>query len=285
MSYKAAYEIRKNEAGALIEKLIADITSMPPLLKESLAYSLSNGGKRIRPVLFLECYKIFGGESLKNAGYFACAIECIHTYSLIHDDLPCMDNDDFRRGLPTNHKVYGEGLAVLAGDALLNLAYELCFKAIKLSGNDPRYIKAACRIAELSGGGGLIGGQSLDIKLTDVNVTPQALDYIYKHKTSDLIKAAMYSGAVLGGADDNALVLIEGFADNFGYAFQIQDDILDFKENKASLIKNYIDIFGLENAENEVGARINAAIKCLEQISADTSFLKAFAMSSIGRSV
>lgn len=277
------YEKRKEEADAAINSLIEKLSNVPENLKNSIIYSLSAGGKRIRPILFFESYRIFSGKKCQSADNLACAIECIHTYSLIHDDLPCMDNDDLRRGKPTNHKVYGEGIAVLAGDALLNLAYELCFEAIILSGYDKNYIKAGAKIAHLAGKDGLVAGQSLDILMTDSNVNKEMLEYIYRHKTADLIKAAMYAGAAICNATDGELHSIETFADCFGFAFQIQDDILDYKKDVLNQIKSFVDIYGLRFAENCVEIKISEAVKSLESLNRDTSFFKKLATESIRR--
>lgn len=225
---------------------------------EAMEYSLFAGGKRIRPVLMMATYELFGRD-VQSIMPFACALEMIHTYSLIHDDLPAMDNSDLRRGRPSSHVVYGEAVAVLAGDALLNTAFEVMLK----SGTaDPSLATqtAAC-IAEASGVFGMIGGQVMDVCMEGKKIDFDTLKQIHSKKTGALIRAAVLAGAILGGADARERESLTAFAENFGLAFQIRDDILDVEGsldmlgkptgNDAAGKKNtYVSLLGLEKAKD-----------------------------------
>ncbi len=281
MSFAEDLKIKKDEVETFLREI--SFEEMPEPLKSSVKYSLLDGGKRIRPILFLECFRMFGGKPTESVKKFACAIECVHIYSLIHDDLPCMDDDDFRRGKPTNHKVYGENIAVLAGDALLNLAYELIFDAVKLSGYDKKYIEAATMFSDSIGGKGLIAGQTLDIVSGKEAMTAETLDYIYKHKTGDLIKAAMVAGATIAGADDDEIKSVSSYADGFGFAFQIKDDLLDYEEYQKGSDNDYVAVFGETNAKKALDDNIGKAVKALSELNCDTEFLKNLALRSAVR--
>ena len=276
MSFAKDLQIRKDEIESCLGEISFD--EMPEPLKSSVKYSLLNGGKRIRPILFMECYRMFGGKINESVKKFASALECVHIYSLIHDDLPCMDDDDFRRGKPTNHKVFGENIAVLAGDALLNLAYELIFEAIKLSDYDKNFIEAGQIIAENIGGKGLIAGQTLDITAEKDVMTSDKINYIYKHKTGDLIKAAMITGAKVAGADNDDLDKIEKYAHGFGFAFQIKDDLLDLENGQKSADNDYVAVYGEKLARAALSDNIEKAVTALSELSKDIGFLKKFAM-------
>ena len=226
---------------------------------ESMRYSVFAGGKRLRPFLTLKVCEIVNGNYEK-ALPFASAIEIIHTYSLIHDDLPCMDDDDLRRGKPTNHKVFGEGMAVLAGDGLLNFAYELMIsQAVKNINESDKYLKAMSEIANSSGIYGMIGGQVVDIISENTKVGENVLNFIHNHKTSALIEASIVSGGILGGADEDEIKALRSYGKAIGLGFQIRDDILDKIGDIQELGKDigsdednnkvtYISLFGLEGA-------------------------------------
>lgn len=232
----------------------------PEDIFKSMRYSVLAGGKRLRPVMCLEACRIFGGN-LEDALPTACAIEMLHAQSLIHDDLPCMDNDDFRRGKPTNHKVFGEATAVLAGDALLSFAPQLIIQKSNLSPETKiRLIEEYCIAA---GAYGLIAGQVVDIESEGKEITPETLEFIHTHKTADLFKLALKSGAIIADASEDKIKAMEEFAQNLGFAFQICDDILDetstFEELGKTLGKDkeakkptYTAIFGLEKARQQV---------------------------------
>lgn len=209
-------------------------------LYESMTYSLKAGGKMLRPVLLLAACDFCGGDE-KLALPYACAIEYIHTYSLIHDDLPAMDNDDLRRGIPTNHKVFGEATAILAGDGLLTSAFEAMNKDMLLYFDNveklKRRVRAVYEISKGAGCRGMIAGQIADIEAENKQCTKEILDYIHINKTAALIKAAVRAGAHLGGADKKMLADLDEYAENIGLAFQIVDDILDVKGNEEELGK------------------------------------------------
>ena len=231
-------------------------------LYESMKYSLTAGGKRIRPVLLLATCEFAGGNIMEALPY-AIALEYIHTYSLIHDDLPCMDDDDLRRGLPTNHIVYGEAAAVLAGDGLLTTAFEAINKDMMLYFDEPRdlpkRVRAAYEIAKGAGVRGMIAGQFSDVENEEMHISNEMLEYIHINKTGALIKAAVKAGLHLGNPDEEMFENMETYAENLGLSFQIMDDILDVVGKKEELGKNvgqddkdhkntYVSVNGLEAA-------------------------------------
>ena len=240
-------------------------------LFDAMRYSLLAGGKRIRPVLTLEFCRICGGD-WRSALPFACALEMIHTYSLIHDDLPCMDNDDYRRGRLTNHKVFGEALAVLAGDGLLTAAFETAASAAA----DPAVTVKAIRIlAEQAGELGMVGGQGLDLEFEGKKITPEELRKLHAGKTGALFIAAIRGGAHLAGANDQQLLALTKFADLLGLAFQITDDILDVEGTEEELGKpvgsdaknhksTYVTLYGLQAAHELAEKTVAEALECLE---------------------
>lgn len=255
----------------------------------AMRYSLSNGGKRIRPVLALEFAKACGG-SRDNCLALACAIEYVHTYSLIHDDLPCMDNDDMRRGKPSCHKEYGEATALLAGDSLLTHAFEL------IGTSDLSSAKKATAMTLLSqnaGVGGMIGGQVIDLIIEDGDPTLSELLTVYKLKTGALISAACLMGCISAGANDEQLAAASKFAYSLGVAFQIQDDILDIIGNEAELGKpigsdaennknTYATVKGIENSKKDVERLTASAISQLDKFE-NTEFLEKLAISLVNR--
>lgn len=240
----------------------------PEEIFKSMRYSVLAGGKRLRPVMCLEACRIFGGN-IEDALPTACAAEMLHAQSLIHDDLPCMDNDDFRRGKPTNHKVFGEATAVLAGDALLTFAPQLIIQKSKnLSAETKlRVLEEYCIAA---GAYGLIAGQVVDIDSEGKEISPETLEFIHTHKTADLFKFSLKAGAIIAGADYEKIKDIENFGQKLGFAFQICDDILDetstFEEMGKTLGKDknakkptYTAIFGIEKAREEVCCLLDCA--------------------------
>ena len=233
---------------------------------ESMRYSVLAGGKRLRPVMCLEACRIFGGN-IQDALATACAIEMLHAQSLIHDDLPCMDNDDFRRGKPTNHKVYGEATAVLAGDALLSFAPQLIIQKSKNLSAETK-LKLVEEFCIAAGAYGIIAGQVVDIDSEGKKITPETLEFIHTHKTADLFKCALKCGAIVAGANEKQIKAMENFGQKLGFAFQICDDILDetstFEELGKTLGKDkdankptYTAIFGLDKSRREVGCLLD----------------------------
>ena len=210
----------------ILRKYLPDQTGHQQIIEEAMEYSLMAGGKRLRPMLMWESYRLFGGEGAAIEPFMA-AIEMIHTYSLIHDDLPALDNDDYRRGRLTSHKVYGEAMAILAGDALLNYAFETASKAMDHARDDEellRVMKAFRILSSKPGINGMIGGQVVDVELTGKPIPEKTLRFIFELKTGALIEAAMMIGAQLAGASDEQIAAVEKAAGDIGMAFQIQDD-------------------------------------------------------------
>lgn len=237
---------------------------------EAMGYSLYAGGKRLRPVLTLGTYGLFAQDHQRVLPY-ASALEMIHTYSLIHDDLPAMDNDDYRRGKLTNHRVYGEGMAILAGDGLLNQAFEVMLKDA-LTQEDPRpYLESTYAIARAAGVNGMIGGQTVDLISEGKQIDKETLSYIHYHKTGALIEACFKVGAILGGASREAIDILSQVGRQLGLAFQIQDDLLDILGDEKKLGKKtgvdaakqkatYPGLYGIEASQQEV-ARLTAEIE------------------------
>ena len=263
-------------------------------LFESMEYSLMAGGKRIRPQLVLEFCRICGGSSEK-AMPFACAIEMVHSYSLIHDDLPCMDDDDLRRGKPTNHKVYGEATALLAGDALLTLAFEtmLSPESIRAVGAD-RAARAAGELARAAGAHGMVGGQMIDLESEDKQVSLEVLQKMDEGKTGALILAACRMGCILAGAGEEQMQAADVYAKSIGLAFQIEDDLLDVTGDAALLGKNtgmdsergkstYVSLLGIEKAKETVEQLTQTAVNALSVFGENGKDLADFAVALANR--
>lgn len=251
---------------------------------EAMNYTMNAGGKRLRPMLMQETYKFFGGEE-SIIEPFMVAIEMIHTYSLIHDDLPALDNDDYRRGRKTAHVVYGEAMAILAGDGLLNYAFETAGKAFLGRFGDEKIAKAFLVLTRKPGIYGMIGGQTADIELTGKKMTMEQLQFIYELKTGALLEASMMIGAILAGRPEEDIEKIEQIARKIGIAFQIQDDILDITSTVEELGKpihsdeknekvTYVTIHGLEKSKEEVTRLTNEAIGILDSFSFENEFLR-----------
>lgn len=276
------------------ENLVRQMESLgetPRVLREAMAYSLTAGGKRIRPVLLLAACDLLGG-SMQEALPFACALEMIHTYSLIHDDLPAMDNDDLRRGKPTNHKVYGEDVAILAGDGLLSAAMELMIcQSVRLG---MRGIRAAEAIARRAGVTGMIAGQTVDVTSEGATPTLETVRYIHAHKTADLLTAPMEAGLILGGGTREQ---IEGgceYAYHLGLAFQMVDDLLDVEGDEKVLGKSigkdaaeqkmtWVAVRGLTQTRQDAQEHIDEAVKCLSKLPEKGNFFKTLAESTLNR--
>ncbi|HHX77602.1 MAG TPA: polyprenyl synthetase family protein [Firmicutes bacterium] len=262
-------------------------------IMEAINYSLCAGGKRLRPVLCLAAAE-FAGMDYQKAMGAACALELIHTYSLIHDDLPAMDNDDLRRGKPTNHKVFGEDMAILAGDGLLTYAFELLAAIAEKEAIPPeRVLKTIKDIAHHAGIKGMVGGQALDVKAKDTVLDRHYLDLMHRHKTGALIKTSLRSGCILAGRDD-LLALLSRYADKIGLAFQIIDDYLDVAGDEAKLGKKagsdlrnkkatYITLLGKEAALKEAETLYGQAVALLNPHGERAAFLKFLAKKIVFR--
>lgn len=254
---------------------------VPEPLISAMKYSVNAGGKRLRPVLAFAAADMYGNAAA--AAPFAAALELIHTYSLIHDDLPCMDNDDYRRGLPTNHKVFGEGMAVLAGDALLNMAYEILFDYIS-EHPETNNIKAAKTVAFAAGGLGMAGGQSIDLCSSGNPLAGEKeLLYIHAHKTGSLITASLLAGAYSANADEEHIEQLREIGDKLGILFQITDDLLDIEGDSAVLGKStgkdeqqskltYPKVYGLQQSKQKARQTAQELLKLLDWFKLDVQF-------------
>ncbi len=259
------------------------------VLWESMRYSVGAGGKRVRPLLTLEFCKLCSGDEA-SALPFACAVELIHTYSLIHDDLPCMDDDDMRRGKPSNHIQFGEDTALLAGDALQSLAFEIMLSSdtLKLCPAD-RAAKAACTLAKLCGASGMVGGQVIDLQYENKEASEHIITQMHLLKTGALIKAACLMGCIVAGASDEMLNAASKYAECIGLAFQLVDDVLDVTSTSAELGKpvnsdvdnnksTLVSLYGVDECMHRAEALTQEAIDALSVFDGDTSFLADFAM-------
>ena len=274
---------RKKEVEQIVTSFLPKEEGYQKTVLEAMNYSVSAGGKRLRPMLMLETYRMFGGTS-KVIEPFMAAIEMIHTYSLIHDDLPAMDNDEYRRGRKTTHVVYGEAMAILAGDALLNYAFETAASAFVLDEGNPAIGKAFMILASKAGVYGMIGGQVLDVESEGKEIDADTLKFIHIHKTSALLESAMLIGAVLAGASEQQQRTVDLAARELGLAFQIRDDILDVTGNTDELGKpvgsdeknhknTYVALEGLEKAKEDVKRYSESAIDRLKSLPVRNEFL------------
>lgn len=261
-------------------------------LQEAMEYSLMAGGKRVRPVLTLECCRLCGGDP-ERALPFACGVEMVHTYSLIHDDLPCMDDDDLRRGKPTNHKIYGEATAVLAGDALLTAAFET---ALEQSSGVPsdRVVAAAACLAHAAGARGMVGGQSLDMAAEGRAVTRRDVEDLQKLKTGALLSAAAEMGCVIAGGGTDDRTAVRRYAQKLGLAFQVRDDMLDVEGDERTLGKpigsdqanektTFVTLLGMDGCRELVDTLTDAAVAALEPFGGRADFLCWLARALAGR--
>jgi geranylgeranyl diphosphate synthase type II len=271
MSLHPFFEEDRQLVDAALNRFLPSEITQPASIHQAMRYSVFAGGKRIRPILCLETARIFAAD-VAPALYPACAIECIHTYSLIHDDLPALDNDDLRRGKPTCHKKFGEAMAILAGDALLTLAFEL----VAASPVEPaRRVAMTSEIATSAGTvNGMVGGQVADLEAEGQRIAPEMLEYIHRSKTAALIRAAVATGALCSGAADADVQRLRRFGECIGWLFQITDDILDVEESSAALGKTagkdlaqkkatYPAIHGLDRSRQIAGDLAKTAIEQL----------------------
>ena len=258
--YKEKYKILKDEVEKKLDEYVPVL--YPEEIYKSMKYSLSAGGKRLRPVMALEVSRLISG-SYENALPTACAIEMLHTQSLIHDDLPCMDNDDFRRGKPSNHKAFSESTAVLAGDALISYGIKIIIDKTPKTVSSETLLKIINEYCIAAGTEGIIGGQIVDIASENQKTDNITLDYIHEFKTAKMFVFAVKAGAILGGASEKQIASLVDFAEKFGHAFQIYDDILDEISTLEELGKTpgkdsnshkatYTTVYGIDNAKNKV---------------------------------
>ena len=258
--------------------------SFQKTIYDAMEYSVMAGGKRLRPMMMYQAYKMFGGEDKELIEPFMAAIEMIHTYSLVHDDLPAMDNDTDRRGRKTTHVVYGEDMGILAGDALLNFAYETAIKGASAAKAAKNAINALAILSKKAGIMGMVGGQVVDVELTGKKLDEERLDFIFKLKTGALLEASLMVGAALAGADEKYIELMEQAGLNIGMAFQIQDDILDVTSTTEELGKpvhsdekndktTYVSLYGLEKSHDDVEKYSKKALSIMEELPYENQFL------------
>ena len=283
MNFQDELTKRTDEIEKGIREFLPKEEGFAKSMAQAMNYSMLAGGKRLRPLLMQETYRLFGGKE-KVIWPFMTGMEMIHTHSLIHDDLPALDNDDYRRGRLTTHKVYGEAMGILSGVALLNYAYETMLLAFERTAYPERVIRGLSVMAEKTGIHGMLGGQSVDVENDGTPLTKEMLDYIYRNKTSALIEAAMMTGAILAGADENSVAIIEEAAGKIGLAFQIQDDILDVTSTEEELGKpvhsdeknnkvTYVTLFGIEEASRKVKELSEDAVSLLKGLNKNNEFL------------
>lgn len=286
MNFDKALSDKKKRVEEHLYTYFSGFSGLQQTVFQAADYSLKAGGKRLRPVLLLEACRLFEGNE-EAAMPFACAMEMIHTYSLIHDDLPAMDDDDFRRGKPTNHVVYGEGMAILAGDSLLNYAYELMIRETMNAGaRQDACLSAMNEIAHAAGIFGMIAGQVVDLESEQKKVPLETVDFIHAHKTGAMITASLVAGAMLGGADEDNLKVIRHYGRNIGMAFQIIDDILDIVGDQEKLGKDigsdeekqkstYPSLLGLDESRRIAHNLLRESKEILDRYGEQAEFLKA----------
>lgn len=284
---------RRERVEAALAKLCEPDPEVPEKLREAVAYSLLAGGKRLRPILCLAGYEaVSGGRDAAAALPAACAVEMIHTYSLIHDDLPAMDDDDFRRGRPTNHKVYGEAVAILAGDALLTEAFSV---AARSQADAQALVDVLKALAQAAGAAGMVGGQVIDIEATGKPVDLTLLRRLHRKKTGALLSVSLWMGARIGGASAELLGRLDQFGQALGLAFQIIDDVLDVTADLATLGKDpgsdqaagkttYVDLLGVERARRHAAEVMAEGIAALAPLGAAAEPLRALARYTLERS-
>ena len=285
MNFKDEQQKKVAQIEKILAKYLPEQEGYQKLIMEAMEYAVMAGGKRLRPMLMMETYRLFGGQG-DVVEPFMAAIEMIHTYSLVHDDLPAMDNDDYRRGRKTTHVVYGEAMGILAGDALLNFAFETAAKAFTMYPEKSLEIGKALQVlGKKAGIYGMIGGQVVDVESAGCQIEKEVLDFIYELKTSALIESSMMIGAILAGANDEQVMAVEKIAKNVGIAFQIQDDILDVTSTAEVLGKpimsdeknektTYVTLVGLDKAKEYVESISMEAIETLHQFQTDDLFLE-----------
>lgn len=293
MNFKEELAARTAGVETIIKKYLPAEEGYQRTVLEAMNYSVCAGGKRLRPLLMQETYRMFGGDG-EIVEPFMAALEMLHTYSLVHDDLPAMDNDDYRRGRRTTHKVYGEAMGILAGDALLNYAFETAIKAFFMGGDAMRVARALEIFAGKAGIYGMIGGQSADVEAEGKPVQGELLDFIFRLKTGALLESAMMTGAVLAGADKEEVEAIGRVALSVGIAFQIQDDILDVTGTMEELGKpigsdeknekcTYVTLHGLDAAKEEVRRLTDEAVSKLRTLPGEHDFLERLLRSLVER--
>ncbi len=293
MDFRKKMTDRTEYVNKVIDQYLPQEAGHQKTVFEAMNYSVHAGGKRIRPIFMMEVAKLFGGD-VAQVHPFMAAIEFIHTYSLVHDDLPAMDDDDYRRGQYTTHKKYGHAMGILAGDGLLNYAFETAMAGVVAASDKDRAAMAAKVLGDKSGAYGMLGGQVVDVENTGHPVTKEQLDFIYEKKTSALIEASCMVGAIMAGATDDDISKIESMARYVGLAFQIQDDILDVTSTAEVLGKpilsdeknektTYVTLYGVDGAAKYVEEYSEQALNILRGFSSRNQFLEELIISLIHR--
>jgi geranylgeranyl diphosphate synthase type II len=289
---KAYLKQRVAEVDAALDELLPAADTVPPVIHEAMRYSIFSGGKRLRPVLCLAACEVCGGD-VNDARDAAVALECLHTYTLIHDDLPAMDNDDLRRGRATSHKVFGEAMAILAGDALLTFAFDVLARSP--AGGDSNPCSLVSELASAAGSQGVIGGQVMDMLSEDAaDVDADVLRYIHEHKTARLIEASCRMGCMAAGGSDGELQALSEYGRCIGLAFQLVDDVLDVTSDEKTLGKpigsdtrngklTYVAHYGIEETQRQAEKLIERAHSSLDALCHDTLPLRALADYVIAR--
>lgn len=287
---------RKEYIDICLENCLKKEDTYPPVIHQAMRYAVFNGGKRLRPIMVLEGHRLAGGNP-EAVSSIACAMEMIHSYSLVHDDLPAMDDDDFRRGQPTCHRVFGEATAILTGDALLTEAFALISGSTDLAAQNPlRLLQVIREIAQAAGSEGMIGGQLIDLDAENKAINREELEKLHSLKTGALFKVSLRAGAILGGMDDNGLAALSRYAHHFGLAFQITDDILDVDGDQLMLGKpvgsdaknmksTYTSLFGLDGARQLARRCVDNCHDSLAAFGTEADFLRDLATFTLYRTV
>ena len=295
MNFNEQLERRVEEVEEILKRFLPEPVGFQKNIMETMEYSLMAGGKRIRPILMMESFRLFVGEDNDWIKPFVAAIEMIHTYSLVHDDLPAMDNDEYRRGRKTTWAVYGEDMGILTGDALLNYAFETAMLAFELAPEQSILIGRGLQVLAYKAGiHGMIGGQVIDIQVAGEEISKEVLEEIYRLKTAALMEASMMIGGILGGANREEVKILEGIARSVGIAFQIQDDILDITSTFEVLGKaihsdeknekpTYVTLKSLDEAKEDVEKISNHGIELLRSLGRECGFLEELLLSLIHR--
>ena len=294
IDFKKELAERTAAIDTIVNSYLPEASGEAEYIKSAMDYSVQAGGKRVRPMIMLETYRLCGGTDESCVYPFMAALEMIHTYSLVHDDLPAMDNDDYRRGRLTTHKVFGEDFGILAGDGLLNLAYEIMAEAL-ISGEGDMTAKAKAMevIARKAGIKGMVGGQAVDVELTGKALSDEQLDFIFRLKTGALIEAAFLAGAYLAGCDEKSADRLCRAASLIGFAFQIRDDILDVTSSLQELGKpvfsdeknnktTYVTLYGMEKAKADVQSMSDEALDIIKSVGKN-EFLEEIVLNLIHR--
>lgn len=285
---------RKQLIDSWLEQIMKKDDTFPPVIHQAMRYAIFNGGKRLRPIMILEGARLAGANP-EDIKMIACAMEMIHSYSLVHDDLPAMDDDDLRRGKPTCHIVFGEANAILTGDALLTGAFQMMAASMTLPGIDPvRLLQVIAEIAQAAGSEGMIGGQVVDLESEDKTLEHKELEQLHCLKTGALFKASLRAGAILGSMDQSGLEMLDQYAHYFGLAFQITDDILDVTGDQQLIGKpvgsdaknlktTYTTLFGIEGAQTMAGECVAACLESLTGFGPEADFLRSLARYTLHR--